>query len=60
MYRAQQNRMPDPSRLTKVRKSMARIKLVGEPFASVLMFSGGVDLLLAGRKCPRPSVVCRS
>lgn len=26
MYRAQQKQMPDPSRLTKVRKSMARIK----------------------------------
>ncbi|KAL4419907.1 hypothetical protein ABPG75_007005 [Micractinium tetrahymenae] len=28
MYRARQERMPDPSRITKVRKSMARIKAV--------------------------------
>ncbi|EFN53646.1 hypothetical protein CHLNCDRAFT_136365 [Chlorella variabilis] len=28
MYRAAQQRMPDPSRLTKVRKSMNRIKQV--------------------------------
>lgn len=41
MYRAAQQRMPDPSRLTKVRKSMNRIKQVGVRYSCAGAGQGG-------------------